>query len=65
MIVVRLDQCVGAARNFSPDWSQKTMTFHSFNCSSIVQWGQQILSTHSLGKCIETSLEHSYVDLGA
>ena len=30
---------VGAARKFSPDWSQKTMTCHSFNCFSIV-WGQ-------------------------
>ena len=30
---------VGAARNFSPDWSQKTLTCHSFNCFSIV-WGQ-------------------------
>ena len=26
-------------RSCSPDWSQKTMTFHSFNCFSIV-WGQ-------------------------
>ena len=31
--------CVGAARKISPDWSQKTMTLHSFNCFSIV-WGQ-------------------------
>ena len=31
--------CVGAARKVSPDWSQKTMTCHSFNCFSIV-WGQ-------------------------
>ena len=30
---------VGAAGKFSPDWSQKTMTCHSFNCFSIV-WGQ-------------------------
>ena len=33
------DSCVGAARKVSPDWSQKTMTCHSFNCFSIV-WGQ-------------------------
>ena len=26
-------------RSCSPDWWQKTMTFHSFNCFSIV-WGQ-------------------------
>ena len=31
--------CVGAALEVSPDWSQKTMTCHSFNCFSIV-WGQ-------------------------
>ena len=31
--------CIGAARKVSPDWSQKTMTYHSFNCFSIV-WGQ-------------------------
>ena len=31
--------CVGDARKVSPDWSQKTMTCHSFNCFSIV-WGQ-------------------------
>ena len=31
--------CVGAAGKVSPDWSQKTMTCHSFNCFSIV-WGQ-------------------------
>ena len=31
--------CVGAARKVSPDWSQKTMACHSFNCFSIV-WGQ-------------------------
>ena len=33
--------CVGAARKVkvSPDWSQKTMTCHSFNFVSIV-WGQ-------------------------
>ena len=30
---------VGAARKVSPDWSQETITFHSFNCFSIV-WGQ-------------------------
>ena len=30
---------VGAARKVSPDWSHETITFHSFNCSSIV-WGQ-------------------------
>ena len=28
--------CVGAARKVSPDWSQKTMTCHSFNCFSTV-----------------------------
>ena len=27
---------VGAARKVSPDWSQKTMTCHCFNCFSIV-----------------------------
>ena len=31
--------CAGVSRNVSPDWSQKTMTCHSFNCFSIV-WGQ-------------------------
>ena len=31
--------CVGAARKVSPDWLQKTMTCHSFNCFSIV-WGR-------------------------
>ena len=31
--------CVEAARKVCPDWSQKTMTRHSFNCFSIV-WGQ-------------------------
>ena len=31
--------CVGAVRKVSLDWSQKTMTCHSFNCFSIV-WGQ-------------------------
>ena len=31
--------CVGAARKVSPDWSQETMTSHSFNCFSIA-WGQ-------------------------
>ena len=31
--------CVGATRKVSPDWSQKTMICHSFNCFSIV-WGQ-------------------------
>ena len=30
---------VGAARKVSPNWSQETMTCHSFNCFSIV-WGQ-------------------------
>ena len=30
---------MGAARKVSPDWSQNTMTRHSFNCFSIV-WGQ-------------------------
>ena len=27
--------CVGAARKVSPDWSQKTMTYHSFNCLAL------------------------------
>ena len=27
---------VGAARKVSPNWSQETMTCHSFNCFSIV-----------------------------
>ena len=31
---------VGAARKVSPNWSQKTMTCHSFYCFSIV-WGQR------------------------
>ena len=31
--------CVGAARKVFPDWSQKTMRCHSFNCFSIV-WAQ-------------------------
>ena len=30
--------CVGAARKVSPDWLQKIITCHSFNCFSIV-WG--------------------------
>ena len=30
--------CVRAARKVSPDWSQKTMTCHSFNCFSISNW---------------------------
>ena len=30
---------VGASRNVSRNWSQETMTCHSFNCFSIV-WGQ-------------------------
>ena len=30
---------VGSARKVSPNWSQETMTCHSFNCFSIV-WGQ-------------------------
>ena len=38
--------CVGAARKVSPDWSQKTMTRHSFNCSSIV-WGHGLASLRS------------------
>ena len=32
--------CVGAARKVSPDWSQKTMTCHSFNCFSTV-WDRE------------------------
>ena len=35
-----LSSCVGAARKVSPDWSQKTMTCHSFNCFSTV-WGRE------------------------
>ena len=31
------DSCVGAAREVSPDWWQKTMTCHSFNCFSTVR----------------------------
>ena len=31
---------VAAARKVSPNWSQQTMTCHSFNCFSIV-WGTQ------------------------
>ena len=34
-----ISSCVEAAHTVSPDWSQKTMTCHSFNCFSIV-WGQ-------------------------
>ena len=34
-----LGSCVEAACKVSPDWLQKTMTCHSFNCFSIV-WGQ-------------------------
>ena len=30
--------CVGAARKVCPDWLQKIITCHSFNCFSIV-WG--------------------------
>ena len=33
--------CVGAARKVSPDWSQKTMTCHSFNCFSTVWGGEE------------------------
>ena len=32
--------CVRAARKVSPDWSQKTMTCHSFNCFSQFQTDQ-------------------------
>ena len=32
--------CVGAARKVSPDWSQKTITCHSFNCFNTV-WGRE------------------------
>ena len=28
---------VGAAPKVTPDWSQETMTCHSFNCFSVVQ----------------------------
>ena len=30
---------VGAARKISPNWSQETITCHSFNCFSII-WAQ-------------------------
>ena len=30
---------VGVAHKVSPNWSQETMIFYSFNCFSIV-WGQ-------------------------
>ena len=39
MVKREISSCIGAARKVSPDWSQNTMTCHSFNCSSIV-WGQ-------------------------
>ena len=35
---------MGLLVKVSPDWSQKTMTCHSFNCFSIV-WGQ-LLTSH-------------------
>ena len=35
--------CVGLLVKVSPDWSQKTMTCHSFKCFSIV-WGQLVTS---------------------
>ena len=34
-----MQSSVGAARKVSPNWSQETMTCHSFNCCSI-PWGQ-------------------------
>ena len=34
-----ISQLCRAARKVSPNWSQKTMTCHSFNCFRIV-WGQ-------------------------
>ena len=49
--------CVGAARKVSPDWLQKTMTCHSFNCFSIV-WGQgwTPLVPSPLSSCYMTTL---------
>ena len=49
--------CVGAARKVSPDWLQKTMTCHSFNCFSIV-WGQgwTPLVPSLLSSCYMTTL---------
>ena len=35
--------CVEAARKVSPDWSQKTMTCHSFNCFSIGDFSSEQL----------------------
>ena len=37
-ILAIISQLCRAARKVSPDWSQKTMTCHSFDCFSIV-WG--------------------------
>ena len=37
-ILAIISQLCRAARKVSPDWSQKKMTRHSFNCFSIV-WG--------------------------
>ena len=37
--IIWKENSVGAARKVSPNWSQETMTCHSFNCFSIV-WVQ-------------------------
>ena len=54
--------CVEAARKVSPDWSQKTMTRHSFNCFSIV-WGHGLapLVTSLLSSCYRTCLQMCFI----
>ena len=54
--------CVEAARKVSPDWSQKTMTRHSFNCFSIV-WGHGLapLVTSLLSSCYRTGLQMCFI----
>ena len=42
-ILAIISQLCRAARKVSPDWSQKTVTCHSFNYFSIV-WGQLVTS---------------------
>ena len=54
-----LGSCVEAACKVSPDWLQKTMTCHSFNCFSIV-WGQgwAPLVTSFLSSCSAWRVRH-------
>ena len=54
--------CVEAARKVSPDWSQKTMTRHSFNCFSFV-WSHGLASlvTSLLSSCYMTGLQMYFI----